>query len=75
MIQVVEEKELDGCGDEDPEDKDDGGHVVGEEVEGQAGEEGRRQVAHQVNGPHVRVGHRQTDGVVFTQTHDPVLLN
>ena len=29
VIQVVEEKELDGCGDEDPEDEDDGGHVVG----------------------------------------------
>ena len=47
-IQVVEEKKLDGCGDEDPEDEDDGGDVVGEEVERQAGQEGRRQVAHQV---------------------------
>ena len=49
--------------------------MVGELVEGQAGQEGRRQVAHQVNGPHVGVGHRETNRIVFTQTDDPVLLN
>ena len=74
-IKAVEEKELDGCGDEDPEDEDNGGDVVGEEVKGHAGQQGRRQVADQVYGPHIGVGHRQPDGVVFTQTHDPVLLN
>ena len=55
---MAEEKKLDGCGDEDPEDEDDGGDVVVEAVEGQAGQHGCRQVAHQVYGPHVSVGHR-----------------
>ena len=54
---MVEEKKLDGCRDEDPEDEDDGGDRVGELFEGQAGQHGRRQVAHQVYRPHVGVGH------------------
>ena len=77
MVQIVEEEELDGCGGKDPDYQEDGGDVVGEEVEDLtipdivllhriyyyyevedlAGQQRRRQVVDQVNGPHIGVGH------------------